>query len=305
MLQVAPSEIAKSEVQKLVAASSIEILPKEADKIADGRVVLAPGTRVYIAYTSGSTAEIVRAAKIVTEANLIPVPHFPARRFYSRDELAEFIATLKREANASHALLVGGDIFNPMGPFSSTLEVLQTGLFEEHGFQHIALAGHPEGHPDVSEDVLREALIAKHRYVTAAGMKPYLATQFLFNTARLFEWQKEFVEKTIPGLPVDVGMPGFAKITTLMRFAKDCGVSTSFSMFTKHMGKALQLAASFSPEDILIDIAQRMAKAHGPTFRAVHLYPFGSFEKTAKWMGELKAQVASEKADAVTTGANG
>ncbi|AMS41572.1 MULTISPECIES: methylenetetrahydrofolate reductase [Aminobacter] len=274
----------------LVGNFSIEALPKDTQKLDDLRNHLPAGTRVYVAYTSGSTSEIVEAAEKLRHHGMEPVPHIPARRFSSHDELRDFLGKLAARAAVKQVLLVGGDTTRPEGPYAASLDVLKTGMLEGHGIEAVGLAGHPEGHPSVSRDALRGALIDKCDYATKAGLEVSLVTQFLFDTDKLFAWHADFVEQTAPGIPVDVGLPGLAKMTTLMRFAKDCGVGASLGMLTRHAGRAFKLATSFSPEATLVDLAGGVRAAGRPLFRSVHFYPFGSFERTAEWLRGLQSQ---------------
>lgn len=279
-------------VGALVGNFSIEALPKDTLKFDDLRDLLPEGTRVYVAYTSGSTAEIVDAAERLRHQGMEPVPHIPARRFSSHDELKGFLGKLAARAAVRQVLLVGGDVARPEGPYAASLDVMRTGMLEGHGVEAVGLAGHPEGHPAVALDELRNALIDKCEYAAKAGLDVSLVTQFLFDTDKLFAWHADFVEKTAPGIAVDVGLPGLAKMSTLMRFAKDCGVAASFSMLTRHASRAFKLATSFSPEDTLLELADGVRKAGRPIFRSVHFYPFGSFERTAEWLRDLRTQSA-------------
>jgi len=276
----------------LIESFSIEALPKDTQKFDDLRDHLPAGTRVYVAYTSGSTAEIVDAAEKLRHQGMVPVPHIPARRFGSHDELKHFLGALASRAAVKQVLLVGGDISRPEGPYAASLDVLKTGMLEGHGIEAVGFAGHPEGHPAVSREGLHNALIDKCEYAAKAGLEVSLTTQFLFDTDKLFAWHGDFVEKTAPGIAVDVGLPGLAKMSTLMRFAKDCGVGASLGMLTRHASRAFKLATSFSPEDTLLELAEGVRQAGRPIFRSVHFYPFGSFERTAEWLRGLQARSA-------------
>ena len=46
-------------------------------------------------------------------------------------------------------LLVAGDSDAAAGPFSSSLQVLETGVFEACGIRSVGVAGYPEGHPRI------------------------------------------------------------------------------------------------------------------------------------------------------------
>lgn len=280
------------ELCDLVENFSIEALPKDVQKIDDLTDHLPPGTRVYVAYTSGSTADIVDAAEKLRRQGMIPVPHIPARRFASHAQLGGFLEALAARAGVTQVLLVGGDIPRPEGPYASSLDVLKTGMLEGNGIRAAGFAGHPEGHPAVRRDELKRALADKCDYAAKAGIDVSLTTQFLFDIDKLFAWHKDFVETTAPGIAVDVGLPGLAKVTTLMRFAKDCGVGASLGMLSRHAGRALRLATAYSPEDALVELASGMHEAGRLPFRSVHFYPFGSFERTAEWLRGLQSRKA-------------
>jgi len=280
--------VINSAIRELIEDYSIEILPKEAEaRIGIGPCRLRAGTRVYIAYASGCPEEIVEAARIVHEKGLLPVPHIPARRFESFSELSGFIEALARRASVRQVLLIGGDNKEPAGQFEATIDVLRTGLLQSNGIRTFGVAGHPEGHPVVDQEAMRRALFEKQAYATKWGMDLYMVTQFLFDTQKLFAWHVDFVERTLPGVAIDVGLPGLAKATTLLRFAKECGVKTSLGMLTKNAARAFKLATNFSPEESLIDLASGAWRAGKAPFRSVHFFPFGSFERTTAWLETL------------------
>ena len=57
--------------------------------------------------------------------------------------LADWIARYKGEANVRQALLLGGGVNTPAGDFDSSMQMMETGLFD--GFKRLHVAGHPEG----------------------------------------------------------------------------------------------------------------------------------------------------------------
>ena len=287
-IQVSQSRL-DAGISRLFAQSSIEILPKAAAWIQSGECPLVSGTKLYIAYTSSSMEEIVNAAAIVRANDLVPVPHIPARKFANEPQFRAFMEALSARASVDQVLLIAGDSTRPAGPFESVIDIMRTGLLEEHGIRTVGVAGHPEGHPFITADIQRRALLEKCEYASKAGLGIYVATQFLFDTQKLFDWHDTFMTRVAPGVPVDVGLPGLAKMTTLLRFAKDCGVSTSFGMFTRHATRAIKLATSYSPEEAVIDMIEATVRTGGSPFRAVHLYPFGSLEKTTEWLVALQS----------------
>src|SRR3989475_12899519 len=90
---------------------------------------------------------IVALAARLKRAGLRPVPHVAARRIASRDALDEYLARAAGEAGVDSALVIGGDSDRASGPFESSLALLETGLFQRHGIEHIGVGGYPDGPP--------------------------------------------------------------------------------------------------------------------------------------------------------------
>jgi methylenetetrahydrofolate reductase (NADPH) len=285
-----PFELRRDEaaVSELAGKFSIEILPSDATKFADFRDHLPAGTRVYVAFTSGGTDNIVQAAEKLARQGMVPVPHIPARRIAGEALLADYVGALAA-AGADEVLLIGGDCREPEGPFGASIDILRTGILEAHGIKRFGVAGHPEGHPVVGADQLRTALIEKRDYAQAHGLAMHVTTQFLFAVGPLVDWHRDVMRGAIPDIPVDVGMPGLAKTTTLLRFAKDCGVGTSMSMLTKNAARAFKLATAYAPDEALVALAGARQNGNLSQVRSIHLYPFGSFERTAAWARALAA----------------
>lgn len=281
-------------IPKLFRDFSIEILPEDTERYSDFREHLPVGTRVYVAYTGENAAGVVRAAEALRRQGMIPVPHLPARRITSKRALSSFVDALRASAGIEEVLLIAGDCSEAAGPFSASIDILRTGLLERSGITGFAVAGHPEGHRSVDAESLRRALVEKRAYAEGAGLAMHVITQFCFDTAQLIRWCRDIRENVVPGVPVDVGIPGLAKMTTLLRFAKSCGVGTSLSMLTKNFGRALQLSTNYSADQMILELARQKGAARQPLFRSVHLFPFGSFERTAAWarsLAEGKIQV--------------
>ena len=57
------------------------------------------------------------------------------------DLVARALETMAK-GGVSEALVIGGDEAAPNAGFDSSLEVLQTGLFDEFGFRAVGVAGH-------------------------------------------------------------------------------------------------------------------------------------------------------------------
>ena len=111
-----------------------------------------------------------------------------------------------KDFGVKQALVIGGGA-QPVGDFHSSLQLFETGLFEDF---KIGIAGHPEGSPDISDSDLEKAMIDKKPYAD------YIVTQWLMETSPIID----FVSKQT--LPVHIGIAGPAKITSLLKFASIC-----------------------------------------------------------------------------------
>ena len=87
-------------------------------------------------------------------------------------------------------LVIGGGVDKPVGAFTSSMEVLQTGLIQKHGIRSIGVAGHPEGSPDISDEEIAEALAAKNELADREGLGLYIETQFCFEPDMVLDWEK-------------------------------------------------------------------------------------------------------------------
>ena len=115
---------------------------------------------VYITMLPGGdykeTAE--QAVKLV-QNGFNPIPHFPARSIESETQLKDYISICK-DGGVKQALIIGGSR-EPVGKFDSSIQLLETGYFEQ---MKIGIAGHPEGSPDISDSKLEKAMEDKKPY---------------------------------------------------------------------------------------------------------------------------------------------
>ena len=237
---------------------SIEIGP-HADldtlpSIKDVYVTLLPGED-YI-----KTAE--KAGDLVKKG-FNPVPHFPARSISNENQLKDYISRCK-DFGVKQALVIGGSR-DPIGDFDSSIQILETGLFE--GIK-IGIAGHPEGSPDISDSNLEKAMIDKKPYAD------YIVTQWLLDPQPIID----FISKQ--SIPVHVGITGPLKISSLIKFANIVGAKNSLNFLKSNFSKALDLLKPKDPNDLIGKL-----NSHTDYF---HIYTFGGLKETNKWLMENK-----------------
>ncbi|WP_306120925.1 MULTISPECIES: methylenetetrahydrofolate reductase [unclassified Roseitalea] len=266
--------------------ASIEVTPRQAIDMADPGELFPAATRVYLTdIGTEGTAVLVAAACRLRAFGCEPVPHFPARRLPSRAVLDDRLAAMAGEAGVTDVLVIGGGLGVPAGPFTSTMEVLETGLFDRHGITDIGIAGHPEGSPDFSDQVAAEALRLKRDFGERSGARMRVVTQFGFDGGKFVRWAKGVREAGID-LPVHLGVAGPARITTLIRFAAMCGVGTSLSYFRRNTHSIATLATSHSPESVVGPIEAAWRDDPQSPIRQIHVFAFGGLAKAGAWLTE-------------------
>ena len=140
-------------IESFLADYSIEVMPRTAEKVEDFRELLPSGTRVYIAHIEGTPIEeMVATAKRVAREGYQVMPHFPARIIRDAETLNDWIAQYQGEAGVDQALLLAGGVTTPHGEFESSMQLMETGLFDKAGFRRLHIAGHPEGNKDIDPD---------------------------------------------------------------------------------------------------------------------------------------------------------
>ncbi|HLE57780.1 MAG TPA: methylenetetrahydrofolate reductase [Rhodothermia bacterium] len=279
----------KSSVQNLVRNYSIETTVPQAERVERFSDIVPSGTCLYIAHIPGTNfQDTVKLAARLRSEGMEPVPHVVGRRIESLAALEDFLKSLAGDAGVRQVLVVAGDNATPAGELTSGLQILESGLLEKYGMRTVGVAGHPEGHREVTESVLRDALRRKNAYADKTGSKVYVVTQFTFNAESIITWEMSHIED-IGRLPVTAGLPGLASAKTLLKYAMDCGVGASLTAFSKRAGSLTKLLTVSAPDDILVGLAAHCEQHPESRLTGIHFFPFGGFKKTADWANKVVA----------------
>lgn len=288
----------------MTAAASIEVMPRTAAKIADFRHILPQGTRVYIAHIDGTPIDdMVATARRLRLEGMEPMAHFPARIIADRTMLADWIARYQGEADLRQALVLAGGVPAPCGDFQSSMQLLETGAFDQAGFTHLHVAGHPEGNRDIDptggEAQVMEAVRWKAEFAERTDAEVALVTQFAFEPAPILDWADRLKHAGVT-LPIHIGVAGPAKLQTLIRFAIACGVGPSLRVLQRRAKDVTKLLVPFEPTELVTDLAAHKAAHPESPIAGLHLFPLGGIAASARWLSEHSARPADQ-----TTGAQG
>ena len=227
---------------------TIETTPGSATKIPDYREHLREGTKVAVTFLPGSDfADTVKTSKKLKDEGMVPMPHFAARSIPSKDAFADYLKQLQDDVGIAHVVALAGAVEKPLGPYDSSMALLETGLFEEHGIQTIGIAGHPEGSPDISDSDLANALTWKNAYAKTSGAKLYIVTQFCFEAEPILAWEKR-IRDAGNALPIHIGLPGLATIKTLVNHARACGIGPSMNFLVRQARNVAKLMTVNAPD---------------------------------------------------------
>ena len=276
---------ANAQIEAFLNGYSLEVMPRTAEKVEDFRALLPAGTRVCIAHIDGTPIEdMLATARRLAREGFAVMPHFPARIIRDRATLADWIARYRGEAGVDQALLLGGGLSTPVGAFDSSMQLLETGLFD--GFSRLHVAGHPEGNRDIDTDgtdrLVMEALQWKQAFSLRTDAKMAIVTQFAFEAGPIIAWAEHLRAAGID-MPIHIGIAGPAKLQTLIKFAIACGVGPSLRVLQKRAMDVSKLLLPYEPVDVLAALAAHKAANPGFNIEQVHFFPLGGIATNARW----------------------
>jgi methylenetetrahydrofolate reductase (NADPH) len=273
---------------ELLRGASIEMNVQDVGGLGASRAWLPRGQTVYVSHLPRQIwADTVAACRAAHAAGFRPVPHVPVRLLDSAATLETVLSELIEQAHIDELLLIAGDYPHVAGPYSSVVDLLETGVLARHGLRRISFAGHPEGHPNVALEEIRRAERTKAALAAEAGLDVTFLTQFFFEAAPFLDWCAGLRAQGVRARIV-AGLSGPARLATLFRYAVRCGVGPSIRALGVRPGVMLKLAGGHSPDVVLTDLAQAHARRTAE-FDGVHWFSFGGFLRTCEWLAGLRA----------------
>jgi methylenetetrahydrofolate reductase (NADPH) len=268
----------------LAREASIELNVQDLNDLEASRALLPRGKRVYISHLPKQRwNETLIACQRVIAAGFDPIPHIPVRLIESEALLDDI---LERAANArvKELLLIAGDYAQVAGPYSAVADVLRANKLQQYGFTRVSFAGHPEGHPKVPREQIREAEVEKAALTQA--LETTFVTQFFFEASPFLQWASEARARGIGRARLIAGLAGPAGIATLLKFAKRCGVGPSIRALMTRPRAFSKLIGELGPEEVMQSLASAYAQ-DASTFSGLHFFCFGGYLRTCEWLDDL------------------
>ena len=288
------SNIGNKHFNDFISGYSIEVIPRSAAKIESFAEVLPKDTRVYIAHIQNEDIEaMIATAKRLNDEGFTVMPHIPARMIKNKAMLNDWISMYQNEAGVDEALLLAGGPTKPIGSLDSSIQLIESGLFDKAGFKRLHIAGHPEGCKDIDPDGgiknVSEALSWKQEFSKRTDASMAIATQFCFEADVVKQWA-ENIKKDGVDIPIHIGIAGPAKLQTLLKFSVECGIGASMKVLTKRAKDLTKLLLPYEPTKILQDLSDYKSKDPYFNIEKVHFFPIGGIKKTVDWLAEMHDQ---------------
>ena len=281
----------RKDLSDLLRAASFEVMPRTLAKVDAVPGLWAQGTLVYLAHIDGTPFEdMIDAARRLHGAGYEVMPHIPARSVPNLPTLEDWVRRYREEAGVESALLLAGGRPEPAGPFDSSVQLAETGLFD--GFRRVHFAGHPEGNRDIDTDgstrLVDDAALWKQRWAEGVPAEVALVTQFVFEAEPVIRWIERLRAAGVT-LPVHVGVAGPTKLQTLIKYAIACGVGPSLKVLQKRAADLTKLVVPHRPDDVLTDLRDWRSSHPGAGLDRIHVFPLGGIAASADWLREEQA----------------
>ena len=277
-------------VNNFLEGFSIEVTPRAASKIENFSDHIPLGTIVYIAHIEGTPIEeMVLTAKKINDQGFSPMPHFPARIIKDKNTLHDWVSKYQNEANVTNGLLIAGGSNKPHGEFDSSIQLIESEVFDKANFKRLHIAGHPEGSKDIDPDGstlnVDSALSWKNEFSKRTDASMAITTQFSFDSETVIKWANDVKNKGVD-IPIHIGIAGPAKLQTLLRYSLECGVGASIKIIQKRALDLTKLLMPYKPTTIINELAEH--KSRNPDFNIdkVHFFPLGGVKQVSDFIKE-------------------
>ena len=272
------SEVVNKRIRKDLENAYMEIIPVPG--IEDRIGTLQPNMHVAVTCspTKGVDTTLELSEKLIAQGFQV-IPHISAKSVTGEKHLETIIKKLD-ELSIESVFVPGGDGPEPLGEFNNAYDLLKALQKSGHNLKKIGIAAHPEGHPDISNKILMEALEKKK------GLADYIVTQMCFDANILGDWLVRINQQGIH-LPVWVGLPGVIERGPLLRTSLRIGVGDSLRFLKKKSKVATELMKSsiYNPEKLVTSISEYKDIAD-TNLAGYHIFCFNQIEKTEKWRTE-------------------
>jgi methylenetetrahydrofolate reductase (NADPH) len=144
-------------------------------------------------------------------------------------------------------------------------------------FKDVGVAGYPESHPTINDDLTIQSMWDKRKHAT------YVVSNLTFDPGVVKDWVHRMRLRRI-NLPLLLGLPGPVDRTKLLGMATKIGVGDSTRFLSKQKGLMTRLVApgGFTGESFLTKCAPSVGEPEARV-DGLHVYTFNQVAETEAW----------------------
>ena len=221
-------------------------------------------------------------ATLLADAGYTVVPHLAARMVSGRGELEEIVARLT-SAGIDGVFVPAGDAPEPAGAYLGSLDLLRDLADLGDPFSQVGIAGYPESHPSIDDDVTVQAMWDKRTYAT------HVVSNMTFDAEHVGRWAERLRRRGIE-LPILVGVPGPVERTKLLGMATKIGVGESLRFLSKQRNVFARIASpGFSTDRFVQRVAAHMSSER-LGIEGLHIFTFNQVQVIEAWRQAMLAE---------------
>lgn len=154
-------------------------------------------------------------------------------------------------------------------------------------FEHVGIAGYPESHPTIDDDIMIQAMWDKRKYAT------HVVSNMTFDAEQLGVWLERIRRRGVT-LPAIVGVAGPVERAKLLGMATKIGVGESVRFLRKQKNVFARIAAPGFSSDRFVTRVAALGTNEALAIEGLHIYTFNQVEVVETWRRRLLEQLASE-----------
>jgi methylenetetrahydrofolate reductase (NADPH) len=262
-------------VRRLLQHARYEVLPTAT---IEAKVLGSVPTDIPVTITASPSMGLdrtVEMAESLTSQGYDVVPHLAARMISGRSELTELVERLTA-TGVTNVFVPGGDA-QAVGDYPDALAMLEDLTAMGSPFKDVGVAGYPESHPTINDDLTIQSMWDKRKHAT------YVVSNLTFDPGVVKDWVHRMRLRGI-GLPLLLGLPGPVDRTKLLGMATKIGVGDSTRFLSKQKGLMTRLVApgGFTGESFLTKCAPSVGEPEAKV-DGLHVYTFNQVAETEAW----------------------
>ena len=271
-------------LQRLLEHARYEVLPTAT---TEEKVLASVPRDLAVTVTASGTKGLeatLSLAESLAGHGYVTVPHLAARMIHDRAELVEIRSRLAA-AGITRVFVPGGDV-DPVGDYPDAFSLLEDLHTLSQPFEQIGIAGYPETHPKIDDDLTVQAMWDKRRHAT------HIVSNLTFDAGAVKTWVDRMRARGITQ-PVLIGLPGPIDRAKLLSMATKIGVGESTRFLSKNAGFFAKLAApgGWTGQRFLEEVATTAMKPES-LIEGLHVFTFNQIAATEEWRQQLLAEVA-------------